>query len=136
MTPKQHQFAREVVLGKSMLFFGFLLIGACSPVIPEVIPEVMCTHQTNLWNSPTRFTANEYLFRDGQLIVTDIFEKTYTYNTVHPMPHDDSGMRFFSGHKTLLFYDNYEYLWTSHVDSNNPAISSVDIYRCSGRLDG
>ena len=131
MTPKQQKFARAVVLGKSVLFFGFFLIGACSPVVPEV----MCTHQTNLFNSPARFTSNEYLFRDGQLIVTDS-EKTYTYNTVHPMPHDDSGMRFFSGHKTLLFYDNYEYLWTSHVDSNNPAISSVDIYRCSGRLDG
>jgi len=60
-------------------------------------------------------------------------EKTYTY-TVHPMPHDLSGMRFFSGDKTLQFYDNYEYLWTSDLDSSNPIVS-VDIYRCSGRLD-
>ena len=116
-----------------------LVLSACSPYGPEWlyrgVPEMVCTHQTNLWSSPTMFAANAYLFRDGQLIIIDN-EKTYTYNTVHLMPHDISEMRFFSGDKTLVFYDNYEHLVTSHLSSDGLATSSVDIYRCSDRLDG
>lgn len=112
-----------------VICLGFLSTIGWASSDDEKVPNLTCVHDKNLFG----FNDSQvFHFRNGELRITNPRE-TYVYGKVYPLPSSLDVKRFFSGHFTLVFYDNYQTLWAALASDTMPSefTSRLNLYKCS-----